>query len=267
MRSTSRPGSAGTDGGTPGFRHTAGVPAPFGWDPAGFWVTTITLAATAIVLGVGVPWSMRRYRRLDQAERGRVAAVLRELAGHAGGGFVPAAAVTVHADGEHYRTTDHGWARVPSGGLLVEVGVEPAVDGATAKSIVVRVSRPADHRWSAPPMTSRPVRRHRRGDPTDPAVFTRAFPGSRPDQLTAQARAALLDLLGRSIRICLDTDTLSVWALPAQTRRRADPRITGLTSATQLLPYLHHTTATASLLLGSEGAGAGGAPADGEQRG
>ncbi|HSV67260.1 MAG TPA: hypothetical protein VLJ59_15285 [Mycobacteriales bacterium] len=84
------------------------MPAPFGWDPAGFWVTTITLGTMAVMLGVGVPWSVRRHRRLDHAERVRVATVLRELAGQAGGQFIPAA-VTVRADGERYRTTDHGW--------------------------------------------------------------------------------------------------------------------------------------------------------------
>lgn len=78
-------------------------------------------------------------------------------------------------------------------------------------------------------------------------MFTRAFGTGRPD--LDEARTALLDLLGRSIRIRLDTDTLSVWALPAQTHPRADPRITGLTSAAQLLPYIHHTAVTASLLL------------------
>jgi hypothetical protein len=229
------------------------MPAPFGWDPVGFWVTTITLATMVVVLAVGVPWSMRRYRRLDRAERRRVEAVLRDLAGQAGGQFAPAAAVTVQDGAEQYRTIDHGWARLRSGGLLVEVGVEPAVEGAIAKSVLVRVSRPPDTRWSASPMASRSgwgrrLRRDR-ADLTDPAVFGRAFPGSRPDQLTAEARAALLDLLGHAVRVRLDAETLSVWALPDRTWPRTDPRLGGVTSAARLLPYIHRAAATARLLL------------------
>jgi hypothetical protein len=81
------------------------MPAPFGWDPVGFWVTTLTprapLGPTALFLGIGIPLSMRRWNRTDVAERQRIASVLSRLAADVDGAFIgPRNVMGVDDEGE-----------------------------------------------------------------------------------------------------------------------------------------------------------------------
>jgi hypothetical protein len=150
------------------------VPAPFGWDPTGFWVTTLTLGTTALLLAIGVPASWRRWRRTDAIERERVANVLDQLARDL-------------------------------------VGVQ-VFGGTNGKCLRLRVPLPEGRAWSVESLRVRRFRRRRR-DPRSPEAFRRAYRTADPERLTVEARVALLDMLDRAVDVVLEPAGLTVWTL------------------------------------------------------
>jgi len=224
----------------------APMPAPFGWDPVGFWVTTLTLGATALILGIGVPLSMRRWNRTDVAERERIASVLSRLAGDLDGAFVgPRDVMGVNDDGEEYGPVlDYGTALVRSADLAVEVGVQ-VMGGPRGKCLKLRVALPEGRAWSVAWLRER--FQVRRGDPRALRTFRRAFRSADPEGLTVEARVALLSLAEEAAGVELSAEALTVWALPPS--RRASARIDGVTDAMAVLPHVHRTAAVARLLL------------------
>jgi hypothetical protein len=224
-----------------------GVPAPFGWDPAGFWITVLVLSAEALVLAIGIPISTRHWHRTDRVERVRVAGILQVLATEMGGEFVePRQVMGVDDEGDEYGPVpDYGTAAVTSSGLLVEVGVQ-VLGGPNGKSLRLSVAVPEGRTWSVKALRSRSFR-WSQGDPYDLRTFLRSFRTPSPERLTLDARAALVRLLIHAVTVELDADALTVWALPA--RRRANPRISGVTDAAALVPHVHRTAAAARLLL------------------
>jgi hypothetical protein len=222
------------------------MPAPFGWDQVDFWVPALTLGATALLLGIGIPLSMRRWNRTDAAERERIASVLSRLAGDLGGTFIgPRNVMGVNDDGEEYGPVlDYGTALVRSSDLAVEVGVQ-VIGGPMGKCLKLRVLLPEGRAWTVAWLRQRV--HLRRGDPQALRTFLRAYRSADPEGLTVEARVALLDLAQEAAGVALSAEALTVFALPAS--RRASAQIDGVTGAVAVLPYVHRTAAAARLLL------------------
>ena len=226
------------------------MPAPFGWNPVDFWVPAITLGVTALYMAIGIPLSIRRWNRGDLAERERVAGILRSLAAELGGEFIgPREVMGETDDGEPYGPVpDYGTVAVTSAGLTVEVGVQ-VLGGPNAKSLRMWVPQPPGRSWTVASLHARSFRRPR-GDPRDLRTFRRNYRSPDPERLSADARAALLDLLRHATDVRLDAAAgLIVWALPAG--RGVNPRIGGVTDAMALVPHVRRTAAVARLLLGA----------------
>jgi hypothetical protein len=224
------------------------VPAPFGWNPVDFWVPVVTLSASALLMAIGIPLSVRRWDRTDGAERARVAGVLRSLAAELGGEFIgPREVMGVSDDGDEYGPVpDYGTASVTSDGLVVEVGVQ-VMGGPNGKALKLWVPRPPGRAWTVARLEARAFMRSR-GDPHDLRTFRRSFRSAEPDRLSQDARAALLDLLRHASDVKLDAGGLTVWALTAG--NRASARIDSVTGVAALVPHVRRAAAAARLLLG-----------------
>jgi hypothetical protein len=225
------------------------VPAPFGWNPVDFWVPILTLGASALLMAIGIPLSVRRWSRTDGAERERIAGVLRNLAAELGGEFIgPRDVLGVTEDGEEYGPVpDYGTALVKTEGLAVEVGIQ-VMGGPNAKSLRVWVPLPPGRAWTVAWLNPR-VLGWPRGDPYQLRTFLRRYRSADPERLSQDARAALLNLLRHAADVKLDAGGLTVWALPAG--RRATPYIRGVTDAALLVPHVRRTVGVARLLLGA----------------
>ena len=223
------------------------MPAPFGWDPAGFWITFLLLSAQALFLVIGIPLTNRRWYRADRAERLRVAAILQHLATEMGGEFIePREVYGTNDEGEKFGpVTDYGAAAVTSSGLVVEVGVQ-VMGGPNGKSLRLSVAVPEGRAWTVESLQSRTFR-WSGGDPTDMRTFLRSYRTASPERLGRDARAALVELLRHSVTVELDGAGLTAWALPA--RKSANPLISGVTDAESLVPHVRRTAAAARLLL------------------
>jgi hypothetical protein len=222
------------------------MPAPFGWDPVGFWIPALTLGAMALLLGIGIPLSMRRWNRTDAGERERIASVLSRLAADLDGEFIaPRNVMGVNDDGEEYGPVlDYGTALVRSSDLAVEVGVQ-VMGGPTGKCLKLRVPLPEGRAWSVAWLHGR--FHVRRGDPRELRTFRRAYRSADSQGLPVEARVALLDLDEEAAGVELSAEALTVWVLPPS--RRASARIDGVTGAMALLPHVQRTAAVARLLL------------------
>ena len=223
------------------------MPAPFGWNPVDFWVPFLTLSAMALLMAVGVPIAMRRWNRSDHAERERVAAVLRSLVAELGGEFIgPRLVMGVSDDGDEYGPVpDYGTASVTASGLTVEVGVQ-VMGGPTGKCLRVLVPLPPGGTWTVTRLQARAFR-WSRGAPSDLRTFRRCYRADGAELLSEDARTALLDLLRDATDVRLDDAGLTVWAL--RPRQRADPLISGVTSAAALVTYVRRTAAAAARML------------------
>jgi len=225
------------------------VPAPFGWDPTGFWVTGLTLTVFGLLCGIGIPLASRRWARTDRAERERVAAVLRRLAVGMGGEFVaPREVPVVDDDGNDYgRRPDYGTARVSSSGLLVEIGVQ--VGAPAAKCLRVRALLPPGRAWSVKRLRARRLGPWLTRVPA-PRAFRLAYSGAGTEHLNGEARAALLALRAHAVDLWLQPDALVVWVLRASSR--SDARVDGVTDAARLVPWVGRTAEVARLLLAGD---------------
>jgi hypothetical protein len=225
------------------------VPAPFGWDPAGFWITTLTLGGFALFMAVGIPLSVRRYDRVDRAERERLASVLRGLAALMGGEFAgPREVVAVDDGGGRYPPTlDYGTAIVRSAGLTVEAGVQ--VGPPAGKSLRLRVELPPGRAWTVSRLRARRLGPWLTRVPA-PRTFRLAYGCSTPGRLSAGARSALLVLRADVVDLRLEPDALTVWVL--RPTARTDARVDGVRDAPSLVAYVHRTAAVARLLLAND---------------
>jgi hypothetical protein len=219
------------------------MPTPFGWNPADFWVTFLTLGGTALLMVIGIPISFRASRRLDRSERERVAAVLRELAATLGGEFIgPRKVMRIDEEGDEFGPADdYGTALAVSSGMAVEAGVE--VQGALyGRSLRLWVAVPPGRSWAVDRLEARAWR-------WPGGEFGRRYRCANPDRLSRDARAALLDLLRHVEHVELDAAGLTVWALPPRWTQRGTQRVYSIIDAARLVPHVHRTAAAARLLL------------------
>jgi hypothetical protein len=190
-----------------------------------------------------------RYNRVDRAERERVAGVLRGLAALTGGAYAgPREVVPVDDDGKRYPPVlDYGTTAVRSAGMMVEAGVQ--VGAPAAKCLRLRVPLPPGRAWTVARLRARRLGPWLTGVPA-PRAFRLAYRCSDPDRLSAEARAALLDLRADAVDLWLEPDALTVWVLRPTARN--DARVDGVTDAPGLAPYVHRAAAVASLLLAGD---------------
>jgi hypothetical protein len=211
----------------------------------------LILGGWALVLAITFPISMRRWERTDRAERERVAGVLRQLAAELGGRFIEPRVVRGVEDGDEYAQLDHGTASVTSEGLAVEVGVQ-VIGTTNGQCLKVFIPAPPGRTWAVAWLDARVyrgLRRWSRGAPGKLSTFRSAYRSADPEQLSLDARVALLDLLRHATDVSLDAAGLTMWTLPA--RWPPSPRVRSVTDVAALLPHVHRTAAAARLLLTS----------------
>jgi hypothetical protein len=164
------------------------VPAPSGWDPAGFWITTLTLSGFALFMATG-----------------------------------PREVVPVDDDGKRYPPVlDFGTTAVRSAGMMVEAGVQ--VGAPAAKCLRLRIPLPPGRAWTVARLRERRLGPWLTGVPA-PRAFRLAYRCSDPDRLSAEARAALLDLRADAVDLWLEPDALTVRVLRPTARN--DTVLTG----------------------------------------